>query len=111
MAAILSAFIVAQMTPIQSAAPCQQEPAVVKSVTPRDSGQIKTAGPISATIAVVTAPDGKIEKAAVYKPSGDPSFDMASLQAARASMYRPKIVNCTPVESMYYFKTSFTPNP
>jgi TonB family protein len=103
--------MVAQMTPLPSAAPCQAEVGVEKSVTPNGFGRIQTEGEISTTIAVVVGADGKIEKAAVYKPSGVAAFDQASLQAARASTYRPKIVDCTPVESMYYFKTTFAPNP
>lgn len=66
-------------------------------------------GPLVASIAVVIGPDGNIKSASIYKSSGDRSFDLASLTAARASKYRPKIVDCTAVESTFYFQTSFTP--
>jgi TonB family protein len=107
--AILSALIVAQSTPSSASAPCQQDVGVVKSVTPHGFGKVDTESPVSTTIAVVVSPDGKIEKAIVYKPSGDAAFDKASLQGARATVYRPKIVDCTPVSSIYYFKATSAP--
>ena len=114
--AVILTLLLGQVTPSPSpatsasASPCQQEADVTKPAIPHDFDRREVEGPIFATIAVVIKPDGKIKTAGIYKSSGDPSFDDASLYAALASKYRPKIVDCTPVEATVYFKTSYTPD-
>src|SRR5579863_416414 len=107
------AALIAQVSPAPSPAPsalpCQQDPDVMKAVIPEGFGIEEIQTPLSATIAVVLAPDGTIERVSIYQSSGNRAFDLASLSAAKASRYRPKIVNCTPVESTFLFKTSVAP--
>lgn len=69
---------------------------------------MRTEGDLFAIVAVQVAPDGSVEKAKIYRSSGDLHFDEASVFAARQSTYKPKIVDCKPVESIVYFKTSLT---
>jgi TonB family protein len=59
-----------------------------------------------AIVAVAVAPNGSVEKAKVYRSSGNLLFDQASVIAARRSTYKPKLVDCKPVEGTVYFKTS-----
>jgi TonB family protein len=111
MSVIMLAVLLAQAlpAPAPSGAACQQEADVLKPEIPHDFDTQEIDRPLVATVAVVVEPDGTIKKASIYRSSGDLSFDGASVAAARASKYRPKIVNCAPVESTYYFKTSVTP--
>jgi TonB family protein len=67
--------------------------------------------PLYATLSVLVAADGKIEKITVYKSSGNLGFDMASIRAAQKSVFKPKVVNCQPVEGTAAFRTSLTPGP
>jgi TonB family protein len=66
--------------------------------------------PLYATLNVLVAPDGTIEKVEVIKSSGNLSFDMASVQAAKRSVFRPEMLDCKPVEGTALFRTSLTPN-
>jgi len=43
--------------------------------------------------------------------SGNTSLDRAALEAARASQYTPKIVNCQPVAGTFVFRTTFSTGP
>jgi TonB family protein len=61
-----------------------------------------------AIVAVWVAPDGSVEKAKIYRSSGDLLFDEASVRAARRSTYKPKVLDCKPVEGIVYFRTSLT---
>ena len=65
--------------------------------------------PLYATLTVLVAADGKIERISIYKSSGDDKFDMASIRAAQKSLYKPKVVNCQPVEGTAVFRTSLIP--
>lgn len=107
------ALLIAQVSSVPSPAPsassCQQDPDVMKAAVPEGFNIQEIQASLSATIAVVLAPDGSIEKASIYQSSGNRAFDLASLSAARASRYRPKIANCAPVESTFLFKTSVAP--
>jgi len=66
--------------------------------------------PLYATLSVLVAPDGKIEKITIFKSSGNLGFDMASVRAAQKSVFKPKMVNCQPVEGTAVFHTSLTPD-
>lgn len=103
-------FLLAQAAPSPTASACDLSVDVVKPEYPRDFDLPSEVRPYRATIAVVVGPDGKVRSAKVYKSSGDLEFDMASIRAAKASKYRPQVINCKPVEATYYFLTTLTPN-
>ncbi|MBV8530327.1 MAG: energy transducer TonB [Candidatus Eremiobacteraeota bacterium] len=92
-------------TPTPLPCGCQADADVVKPAIPRPENFPVCCAPLYATVAVLVGPDGKVEKTSIYKSSGDLSFDMASIRAARESTYKAKIVDCHPVEGIVYFKT------
>jgi TonB family protein len=61
-----------------------------------------------AIVAVRVAPDGSVEKAKIDRSSGNLLFDQASVRAARHSTYKPKAVDCKPVDGTVYFRTSLS---
>jgi TonB family protein len=65
---------------------------------------------LNATVSVLVGPDGRVEKATIYRSSGYLQFDIASIRAAKSSRYKPKLIDCKPVEGTVLFKTSLTPN-
>lgn len=100
--------LLAQATPSPSpSGACFHDAQVVKPAIPRDfePGDQE----LAATISVTVAPDGSVKSATVTKSSGDLEFDMASVRAAKKSLYGPKLVDCKPVESTAPFRATFTP--
>jgi TonB family protein len=91
-------------------AACNHPAEIVKSAYPIPDEMPEDGQPLYATVTVIVAANGKVEKATILKSSGNVSFDLASLRAARQSEYKPKMVNCEPVEGPIVFKTSLTPN-
>lgn len=80
---------------------------MVKPVQPDPTDMDIGPGPdLFAIVAVAVAPNGSVEKAKIYRSSGNLLFDQASVIAARRSTYKPKVVDCNPVEGIVYFKTS-----
>lgn len=61
-------------------------------------------------IAVTIDPDGDLESATVESSTGNMALDRAALDAARATIYAPELVNCLPVTGIYLFKVTFDPN-
>lgn len=55
-------------------------------------------------IEVTVEPNGSLGNAFVFKSSGNRSFDLAVIRAARLSTYKSKVVNCQPVEGIYLFR-------
>lgn len=103
-------FLAQVSTPAPTASPCNADVEVQKPAIPVGFSLPSEATALSATVAVLVEPDGSIKNAKIYKSSGDLSFDMASVSAARRSTYKPKLVDCKPVEATFLFKTSLTPN-
>jgi TonB family protein len=109
--AVVLGVVLAQATPSPAASPCQAEASVTKPVIPDvDLATREQVQPLYATVAVLVSADGKIEKTTIYKSSGSFAFDWASLRAAKLSTYKPKVVDCRPVEGTVLFKTSYTPD-
>lgn len=109
-AAVMLTLLLAQATPSPTASPCDSKADLLKAEYPTGFDPPSEAAPLAATIAVLVGPDGHVKAASVYKSSGYLPFDAASVRAAKASKYRPQLVDCKPVEATYYFKTSLTPS-
>jgi TonB family protein len=109
--AVILTLILAQASPLPapSSTPsdCSHDAEVTDAAIPDDTVQTSE-GDVFAIVAVQVASDGAIEKVKIYRTSGDLLFDQASVRAARRSKYRPKVVDCKPVEGIFYFKTSRT---
>jgi|GEM_PF-3945238 len=110
--AVILAMLLAQVTPSPSAGPseCFHDASLTRADYPKDFSPAHEA-PLYATVLVLISADGKVEKASIYKSSGDLQFDMASIRAAKSSSYKPKLADCKAVEGTFLFKTSLTPNP
>lgn len=97
-------------SPSPKASNCDHDAAIVKADYPHVSASTFGGGPLAATVLVVVEPDGSIKRASISKSSGDLDFDMASIRAAKASKYSPRVVNCEPVEAAVPFQTTLTPS-
>jgi TonB family protein len=110
--AIMLTLLLAQAapspSPSSSYSECSHEAEVVKPVEPDPTNVAIGSPDLFAIVAVAVAPNGSVEKAKIYRSSGDLWFDEASVHAARRSTYKPKVVDCKPVEGIVYFKTSLT---
>lgn len=65
--------------------------------------------PLTVTVQVTVNPDGSVKGARVWQSSDYAEADTAALAAAAASTYRPKMVNCEPVEGTYLLHSDFLP--
>jgi hypothetical protein len=106
--AVMVTLLLAQAAPSPAASgECSHEADVLNPQIP--DAQPGVGSPdLFAIVAVKLAPDASVESVKVFRSSGSLSFDEASLRAAHRSTYKPKVVDCKPVESVYYFKTSMT---
>jgi TonB family protein len=59
-------------------------------------------------ISVDLKPSGDADTLAVFKSSGNQSLDLAGLQAAAASKYRPEYFRCKPIGGRYLFVVDFS---
>jgi TonB family protein len=66
-------------------------------------------GPISVEAMVTVGADGSAKTVTITKSSGYKFADDAVVRAARISSYRPRMVNCEPVESTYNFRIDYGP--
>ena len=115
-----AAFVIIAQTSTPSPMPCgcQADAQITRAEYP-DITEFRldlTNQPLYATVAVTIAADGSVKKTTIKSSSGNLQFDMASTRAARLSAYKPKMVNCHPVESVVEFKTlavqgDYTPPP
>ena len=60
-----------------------------------------------ADVTVTLSSTGAVEDVAIYKSSGDKSFDQVSLEAARQSVYTPEYIDCHAVGGTYLFRSFF----
>lgn len=58
---------------------------------------------------VILAASGRVEAVTIRRSSGNSAVDAAIASAARRSTYRPRIVNCLPVQGTYVFRVDFKP--
>ncbi|MGB6599515.1 MAG: TonB family protein [Candidatus Cybelea sp.] len=114
---VILTLLLAQVSPSPSSSstrgPCFHDATVIKPVQPdvRDlMGDFLTA-PLATKVQIIVAPDGTVKNASVSESSGFMQFDMAVLQAAKISKYRPKVVDCEPVEGAATFWGTWRPGP
>ena len=95
----------ASSAPPASSAQCNQKATVVKADYPQLT-EPPPVVPLHAAVAVVVAANGTVKSASISQSSGDLGFDVASIRAAKDSLFNPKLVNCQAVEATYLFKTN-----
>lgn len=61
------------------------------------------------TVRIDVDPDGDVTNAIVLRSSGNVDLDETALNAARGSVYAPKVVNCEPITGKYLFRVTFDP--
>jgi TonB family protein len=66
-------------------------------------------GVMSAKVLVTVAPDGSVANEKVIESSGNAVFDRATMDAARQSVYAPKVVACKKVTGHYVFRVQAKP--
>lgn len=64
---------------------------------------------IIVSVSVTVDAKGNVEKATIYKGSGNHQIDLAAIDSARGSTYLPKIDDCQPAESTGLFTVEFRP--
>jgi len=64
---------------------------------------------VSANALVTVGADGRPTSAKIVKSSGSAAIDKATTDAAMASTYSPKTVNCNPVTGSYVFHVQTGP--
>jgi TonB family protein len=110
---VLLAVLLAQAAPSPSPSPgeCNHDATVTKAVIPDTKDLLGDflSEPLATKVVVTVAPDGTVKKASVSKTSAFMEFDMAVLQAAEISKYRPKVVDCEPVEGTTTFWGTWRP--
>jgi len=85
---------------------------VLNPITPEYPESAKGIDANVRTVKVLVSVDanGKVTGTSVQQTSMVPVLDTASLLAARASTYLPKIQNCAAVAGTYLFEVTFDPN-
>ena len=98
-------------TPDPSCPVRYQEITITHSVKPEypDGAHALGLGQVMVLVAVNIGPDGTVRSVSIDKSSGNMAVDMAAMNAAKASSYSPKIVNCTPTSGSYLFVAQFVP--
>jgi TonB family protein len=56
-------------------------------------------GPVVVYVQVTVNPDGSLAHAVIARSSNNSAIDSAALRAARQSLYSPRIVNCSAIET------------
>jgi TonB family protein len=82
---------------------CNAPAMVTAPVPPRPPAGTKSGW---ADIKVTVSPNGSVTKAVVAHSSGDPAINKAAIDAATASTFSPKMVNCKPVAGTYLFRVT-----
>lgn len=112
LAALLAASPAPSALPDSACAPATQDAQVVERATVflRDSvtAQAEAQGSLmKARVEVTIAPDGRISGARIWKSSGNDSLDQAALEAAQATIFHPKLIDCKPVTGTYLLLVEF----
>jgi beta-lactamase regulating signal transducer with metallopeptidase domain len=93
---------------VAATASCNAPAAVLKPAIP-DIPQSSVKANVSADALVTIGADGRPMTAKIVKSSGSPAVDKATFQAALASTYSPKTVDCKPVAGEYVFHVQASP--
>jgi TonB family protein len=88
------------------------EASVVKAVSPNYPRSLPAGlAPFAVLVNVTIGADGSVKGATIYDSSGYPDADAAAIEAAKASTYNPKLVDCKPAESAYQIREVFSNSP
>jgi len=68
------------------------------------SQSFHTVGTVSAAALVTVNPDGSVKSVTLKKSSHYSDVDAFTISQARNAIYKPKTVNCEPVQGTYLFK-------
>jgi TonB family protein len=112
--AVILTLLLAQTTPSPSPLPtgtCSHEATIVMPIMPEFPRSLAPAGPFTVEATVLVGPDGSVRSATISHSSGYSSVDAAVINAARASTYSPKVLECKPVEGRYLFRADVKPGP
>jgi TonB family protein len=100
------------MLPADVNTPCIHQASVVKAVSPNYPRSLPPGLAAFAVLVNVTiGEDGSVKEATVYDSSGYPDADAAAIEAAKASTYAPKVVDCKPAASVYQLREVFSNSP
>jgi TonB family protein len=100
------------MLPADINTPCIHQASVVKAVSPNYPRSLPPGLAAFAVVVNVTiGEEGSVKGATVYDSSGYPDADAAAIEAAKASTYTPKVVDCKPAESVYQLREVFSNSP
>lgn len=106
------AFILAMAAPDTACTTPYKDVLVTMPAPPKWPASART--DVKTTVQVLVAadigPSGNFIGGYIVKSSRNTAIDEAALDAARASTYSPKVVNCKPVRGSYYFRITFDPN-
>jgi protein TonB len=105
-----------KLVPSPSPAPstaCDREAVPAPIVLPDypDAARGRKLGDVYADVVVQISAKGKVTGAKVKRSSGDPDVDKAAVDAARKSMFLPKLVHCLAVPGSYILHDVFYPEP
>lgn len=89
--------------------PCSHDAFILNQVTPDypDSARHLGLGRATVILLVDLDADGHLENMSLTRSSGNMAFDQAARDAAQASVYAPKQMNCQPVAGAVPFKALF----
>ncbi|MBV9270074.1 MAG: TonB family protein [Candidatus Eremiobacteraeota bacterium] len=91
------------------AAPYMDATALVP-VTPEFPTNARYIGKVATTLVRVRlSANGEVDDASIQQSSGNTAIDDAAMQAARATLYFPKIMNCHRLPGTYLFRATFSP--
>jgi TonB family protein len=79
-----------------------------KPIYPESARELRASG--MAAVQVTIGPGGELAESRIARSAANMALDQAALDAARESIYAPKIVHCIPVKAEYLFKVTFFQN-
>jgi TonB family protein len=100
------------MLPADTNTACIHEAWVVKAVSPSYPRSLPPGlAPFAVTVNVTLGEDGSVKGATIYDSSGYPDADAEAIDAAKASTYSPKVVDCKATASVYQVREIFKSSP
>lgn len=98
-------------TPIvQTCGQPNKEVSVVRAATPPPTSYLgEITSPVQVLVEVSVGPDGDVERAHIYRSSGNEKLDKAAIVAARNSSFSPRVADCSEVGSEYLYRVLFAP--
>lgn len=103
----LSALLLAQATP----KPCSHPARLVKAPQmPWPTSIPRNTPRFDVEVFITVEPDGSVQNAHVWKPSGYPDADAIAVETAKESMYEPAVgSDCKPTTADYLYRARFQP--